>query len=161
MARKTIDRCAESVCTVGYVGLCPGAPGTAARAVAVLAYLLISPLQQVSLLIPVAVIAFVLGGLSVCVVLRRDGKEKDPSSDECDEVVGQWVTLVSVSGSGRWQFILTACLLFRLFDVWKPPPVSFFDRRSGAWYVMLDDVMAGICANMTTHLLLVLIGLVG
>lgn len=158
MARKIIHRCAEIVCTVGYVGLCPGAPGTVASAVAVLVYLLIAPLQQLSVLIPAAVVAFVLGGLSVRAVLRRHGTEKDPSSVVCDEVVGQWVALVSVSGSGRWQFMLPAFLLFRLFDVWKPPPVSFFDRRSGAWYVMLDDVAAGICANITTHLFLVLIG---
>ena len=67
---------------------------------------------------------------------------------------GQWIALVSLVYSGRWEFILTAFLLFRLFDVWKPPPVSFFDRRQGPWYVMLDDVAAGIYANLASHLCL-------
>ena len=145
---------ATVVSTVGYLGFVPVAPGTAASAVAVLVYALIGPLQQFAVLAPVIVAVFILGGLSTGVVLRRDGGPKDPSHVVCDEVVGQWIALLSLGYAGRWEFMLLAFALFRLFDVWKPPPVSFFDRRPGAWNVMLDDVAAGIYANLAGHLLL-------
>lgn len=139
---------------MGCLGFFPAAPGTAASAFAVLVYAMIGPLQQVEVLAPVIVAAFVLGGVSVGSVLRRDRGPKDPSHVVCDEVVGQWTALVSLGYPGRWELILTAFVLFRLFDVWKPPPVSFFDRRQGPWNVMLDDVAAGVYANLASHLCL-------
>ena len=148
---------ATAVSSVGYVGFVPVAPGTAASAVAVLAYALIGPLQHFAVLAPITLVAFVLGGLSVGAVLRRDGGPKDPSHVVCDEVVGQWIALASLGYAGRWELMLLAFPLFRLFDVWKPPPVSFFDRRPGPWNVMMDDVAAGIYANLASHLLLFLV----
>ena len=145
---------ATAVASVGYLGFFPVASGTVASAFAVLVYALVEPLQQAAVLVPATVVVFVLGGLSVGVVLRCDGGPKDPSHVVCDEVAGQWLALVSVGYSGRWEFMLAAFVLFRLFDVWKPPPVSFFDRRQGPWYVMLDDVAAGIYANVASHLCL-------
>lgn len=142
---------------MGGLGFFPVAPGTVASVVAVQVYALIGPLQQAAVLVPATVVAFVLGGLSVGVVLRRDGGPKDPSHVVCDEVAGQWLALVSFGYAGRWEFIVAAFVLFRLFDVWKPPPVSFFDRRSGPWNVMMDDVAAGIYANLASHLCLFLI----
>lgn len=148
---------ATAVSSVGGLGFVPVAPGTVASAVAVLVYALIGPLQQFAVLAPVTIVVFVLGGLSVGVVLRRDGGPKDPSHVVCDEVVGQWIALLSLGYAGRWELMLLAFPLFRLFDVWKPPPVSFFDRRPGPWNVMMDDVAAGIYANLASHLLLFLV----
>lgn len=143
--------------SAGYLGFVPVAPGTAASAAAVLVYALIGPLQQPAVLAPVIAVAFVLGGISTGVVLRRGGGPKDPSHVVCDEVVGQWIALLSVGYAGRWELMLLAFTLFRLFDVWKPPPASFFDRRPGPWNVMMDDVAAGIYANLVSHLLLALL----
>ena len=140
--------------SVGYLGFFPVAPGTVASVFAVLLYALVGPLQQVAVLAPAIIFVFVVGGLSVGAVLRRGTGAKDPSHVVCDEVAGQWIALVSLAYAGRWEFMLTAFLLFRIFDVWKPPPVSFFDRRQGPWYVMMDDVAAGIYANLASHLCL-------
>jgi len=131
------------------------APGTVASAVAALAYWLVDPLQQVAVLALAAVAAFVVGGVATGAVLRGGGP-KDPSHVVCDEVAGQWIALLTLAHGGRWEFILLAFLLFRLFDVWKPQPVAFFDRRPGAWYVMMDDVAAAVYANAATHLCLFL-----
>ena len=128
---------------------------------AVLLYGVLGPLQQVAVLAPAIVGVFVLGGLSVGVVLERDGGAHDPSHVVCDEVAGQWIALASVAYAGRWEFMLAAFVLFRIFDVWKPPPVSFFDRRPGPWNVMLDDVAAGVYANAAGHSLLFLAGVDG
>ena len=138
--------------SVGCLGFFPVAPGTAASVFAVAVYALVGPLQRVEVLAPVIVAAFVLGGVSVGLVLRRGSAPADPSHVVCDEVVGQWIALVSLAHAGRWEFVLAAFLLFRLFDVWKPPPVSFFDNRPGAWNVMMDDVVAGVYANLAGHL---------
>ncbi len=148
---------AVAVASVGGLGFFPAAPGTVASVVAVQVYALMGPLQQAALLAPVIVVAFILGGVSVGVMQRQGDGPKDPPHVVCDEVAGQWIALLSVGYAGRWEFMLAAFLLFRLFDVWKPPPVSFFDRRPGPWNVMMDDVAAGVYANVASHLLLFLV----
>ena len=65
-----------------------------------------------------------------------------------DELGGQWIALVPffwLSRDSRW--VLVAFALFRLFDIWKPWPVSWADRQvKGGIGVMLDDVIAGVLA---------------
>ena len=148
---------ATAVASVGYLGFFPVAPGTAASVFAVLIYALIVPLRQAAVLVPVIVAVFVLGGVATAVVLRGNGGPRDPSHVVCDEVAGQWIALVSVAYAGRWEYMLAAFVLFRLFDVWKPPPASFFDRRPGPWNVMMDDVVAGVYANLAAHICVFLV----
>ena len=148
---------ATGVASVAGLGYFPVAPGTAASVLAVLVYALIVPLQQAAVLVPVIVAVFVLGGVATAGVLRGNGELKDPSHVVCDEVAGQWTALVSVGYAGRWEYMLAAFVLFRLFDVWKPPPASFFDRRPGPWNVMMDDVVAGVYANLAAHICLFLV----
>ena len=47
-----------------------------------------------------------------------------------------------------WKYILAAFLLFRAFDIWKPPPVRAIERIPGGSGIVLDDVMAGIYAAL-------------
>jgi phosphatidylglycerophosphatase A len=62
-----------------------------------------------------------------------------------DEVVGLWITLASVPLSVGWYAL--GFVLFRIFDIFKPWPVSWADRHlPGAWGIMLDDVVAGLYA---------------
>jgi len=66
----------------------------------------------------------------------------DSSIIVIDEVVGIWITLMAASLSPL--SIILAFVLFRLFDVMKPWPISWLDRNlNGAWGVMLDDIAAG------------------
>ena len=91
------------------------------------------------------------------------GKEDhDPSEIVVDEVAGQWIALLPVSfglaASGApvfalWPGILGAFVLFRLFDIWKPGPIGWADRRGDAMGVMLDDVIAGVFAALSVGLL--------
>ncbi|MCH2163079.1 MAG: phosphatidylglycerophosphatase A [Marinovum sp.] len=82
---------------------------------------------------------------------------KDPSEVVIDEVAGQWIALlpVAVGASARglepWDMypgLIVGFLLFRLFDIWKPGPVGWMDRRGDAFGVMFDDVIAGIFAAL-------------
>jgi len=57
--------------------------------------------------------------------------------------------IAAIPAEGHWELWLIGLVLFRLFDVWKPWPASFFDNRSsGGFDVMMDDVVAGIYAML-------------
>lgn len=86
----------------------------------------------------------------------------DASAIVVDEVAGQWIALlpvapitvspIAVLGAAWWQFVL-AFGLFRLFDIAKPWPIGWIDRRAGGgWGVMADDVAAGLYAGALTWL---------
>ena len=72
---------------------------------------------------------------------------KDPQIVVIDEVVGQWITLAGASAL-NWKSWLAAFVLFRLFDIWKPPPVRQLERMPGGAGIVLDDAMAGIYAAL-------------
>ncbi len=87
---------------------------------------------------------------------------EDPPEVVIDEVAGQWIALLpvafgawsnDVSYGALWPGWIAAFLLFRLFDVWKPGPVGWADRRPGAWGVLLDDLAAGALAALGVTLL--------
>ena len=72
-------------------------------------------------------------------------REKDSGMIVIDEVVGVWIALIPAILTPA--SILTAFVLFRFFDILKPWPISWLDKKcGGAWGVMLDDVLAGIFA---------------
>ncbi len=69
--------------------------------------------------------------------------KKDPGLVVVDEVIGQWITIAGAI-TLNWKSWLGAFLLFRLFDIWKPPPVRQLERLPGGAGIVADDVMAGI-----------------
>ncbi|TAL37709.1 MAG: phosphatidylglycerophosphatase A [Alphaproteobacteria bacterium] len=76
------------------------------------------------------------------------GKKSGTVDDQTivvDEVVGMWIA--AIPAEGHWDLWLLGLVLFRIFDIWKPWPASWFDNRSkGGFDVMMDDVVAGIYA---------------
>ena len=76
---------------------------------------------------------------------------KDPSVVIIDEIVGCWVALLAISP--RLTLLLFAFALFRLFDIWKPFPADRVESLPGGWGIMLDDLVAGIYANLSVRLL--------
>jgi phosphatidylglycerophosphatase A len=91
------------------------------------------------------VLAVLLAGPAIWAadVTARKMHAKDPQLVVVDEVVGQWVTLAGATAlNGRsW---LAAFVLFRVFDIWKPPPVRRLERLPGGLGIVADDVMAGV-----------------
>jgi phosphatidylglycerophosphatase A len=77
---------------------------------------------------------------------------KDPQFVVIDEVIGTWIALAGVYPKGalsyNWKSYLAALALFRLFDIWKPPPVRQLEALPGGWGINLDDVMAGVYAAL-------------
>ena len=79
-----------------------------------------------------------------------DTGKKDPQIVVVDEWVGQWITLAGAA-TLNWKSWLGAFLLFRGFDIWKPPPVRQLERVAGGAGIVLDDVMAGIYAALVLY----------
>jgi phosphatidylglycerophosphatase A len=77
---------------------------------------------------------------------------KDPQIVVIDEVLGQWITLAGAS-TLNWKSFLAALLFFRLFDIWKPPPVRQLEGLSGGAGIVADDVMAGLYGALAIFVL--------
>ena len=69
-----------------------------------------------------------------------------------DEVIGQWITLAGAA-TFNWKSWLVAFVLFRLLDVWKPPPVRQLESLPGGWGIVADDVMAGVYGALAIFVL--------
>lgn len=136
-------------------GLLPRAPGTWGSLAALPFGWLLHGLGSY-ILLTVAIIVTFFVGLWATKEHTKDSDDHDPSIIVIDEVVGVWIALLPLSfgmwyvGSDPWVFPypgwVSAFLLFRLFDIWKPWPVSVADRMHTPLGVMLDDVVAGIMA---------------
>lgn len=74
--------------------------------------------------------------------VARDLELKDPGIVVIDEVLGQWITLAGAHPL-NWKSFAAAFVLFRLFDIWKPPPVRQLERLPEGLGIVADDVMAG------------------
>jgi len=136
------------------VGLSPLAPGTAGSLAALLPWLL---LRELPLAWHCAALLLAFGlGVWACAWLVRTLQIGDPSIAVVDEFVGQWIALLPLlvmSKNALW--IVPGFILFRIFDVCKPWPVSWADRRiKGGLGVMLDDVLAGAYAALALALLI-------
>ena len=76
----------------------------------------------------------------------------DPQIVVVDEVIGQRITLAA-AGTFDWRTWIVAFALFRLFDIWKPPPVRQLEHLRGGWGIIADDVMAGLYGALAIFVL--------
>ncbi len=137
-------------------GLSPFAPGTVGSAVALVPWLLLRELDG-WLCVGIIVATFAIGVWACHWVVARL-RIDDPSFVVCDEFVGQWIALIPlVLMPHAWLWIFVGFILFRIFDIWKPWPVSWADHTiKGGFGVMFDDVLAGMYAGAALWLILVL-----
>ena len=137
-----IDRIATNFASVGPFGKLPvsGTWGSAVAAVA--APLLFMPAPFAVRLLILALI-FIGGGLA-CDIVERNLCRKDPGLCVIDEVLGQWITYLFFTTLTPFEYFL-GFVLFRVFDILKPPPVRASENwMDGGFGVMLDDALAGI-----------------
>lgn len=129
--------------TVFKIGYLPIAPGTWGSFAALILWYLIVGFTSTFTLIVLIVIIFALG-VYTSSITESYLSTKDPSIIVIDEWVGQWIALLFLPKTVLWG--LVAFLLFRVFDIWKPYPISALDRIKGGFGIMADDVLAGIYA---------------
>jgi len=97
-------------------------------------------------------IAVALLGIPAATRVARASGQKDPGYVVIDEVAGQMIALIAVPL--RWQSLLASLILFRAFDIIKPPPVRDLEKLPEGTGIVLDDVAAGLYALMVMQILL-------
>lgn len=149
---------ARIIGTVGFVGHLRPAPGTWGSLAALPLAFGLHLLGGV-LLLGLGILLAFLAGWWATDKMTRGQADHDPSEIVIDEVAGQWLALfpLSLAATTRnmdilvmWPGWVSAFVLFRLFDIWKPGPVGWADRRGDALGVMLDDIIAGLFAAVGT-----------
>ena len=95
--------------------------------------------------------AIFLPGVWAASIVERSSGREDPSIVVIDEVAGQWITLAGVA-SFSWKGWLAAFLLFRLFDILKPPPIRKLEKMHGGLGIMADDILAGVYGALVLYL---------
>ncbi|MFY0654162.1 MAG: phosphatidylglycerophosphatase A [Cyclobacteriaceae bacterium] len=93
----------------------------------------------------VLTLVFLIIGVKASHALEPEWGE-DPQKIVIDEIVGVWVTLLFIPYSDL--NLLLALVLFRVFDIWKPLGIRKFEKMKNGWGVMMDDVVAGVYANI-------------
>lgn len=141
-----MTRLAVFLCTFGYVGYCPVAPGTAGSLAGLALYGALraaglSPLADLG----VIAVLFVIGAWSGTHAERHFGGT-DPGPGVIDEVVGMLVTLWALPAT--WVLAVVGFFVFRLLDVVKPWPARQLESLHGGLGMMADDVMAALYGNV-------------
>lgn len=134
----------------GFAGYSPIAPGTVGSLVGILLYV------PLSALLPVYYTIFLLFTLLLSIKISGEAErffgKKDCQVIVIDEVVGIFFTMFLFPPT--LSNLAAGFFLFRVFDILKPFPARWIDKRiSGGKGVVLDDVVAGLYANMALHLL--------
>ena len=138
----------------GIGRLHPG-PGTWASAATVVLWAALAYVLPASLRTPVVVALAVLVtliGIPAATSVSRSSGVKDPQFVVIDEVAGQLVALIAVPFA--WKTFLLSLILFRGFDILKPPPVRQLEKLPEGTGIVLDDVAAGLYACGVLHLLM-------
>lgn len=143
------------IATVGFIGYAPLAPGTMGSLAGALVFFLLPPYLAPGPFVIVLLALFAIAVWSaqqMAAARHSDSGKIDPQEVVIDEVMGMAVTLAFLPLS--WKTIGLGFLLFRLFDVAKPFPVRRLEKLPGGWGIVMDDVMAGVCANVSLRIIL-------
>ncbi len=150
-----IPRWADLTATFFGIGYMRPGPGTWASATTVLLWAALAYALPPSLRTPVAAalaLLVTLIGIPAATRVARGCGIKDPQFVVIDEVAGQLVALIAAPLA--WKTFLAGFILFRAFDIVKPPPVRQLEALPEGTGIMLDDIAAGLFALAIVHLLL-------
>ena len=147
------------IATLGGIGLIPLAPGTFGSIFAWVVFIFISHFINMFAL----TIASLFFAIWICEKVTKDLIEKDHKSIVIDELIGMWISLIPViyivsTQKDRTIYAVIAFILFRLFDILKPFPISYFDKKmKNGFGIVIDDCIAGIFAAIGTTFITILL----
>jgi len=131
-------------------GLAPVAPGTFGTLMAIPLYLLMMQMSLVPYLIIVAIVC--ITGIWICDKSSKLLGVHDHGGIVWDEFAGFFITMIAAPAG--WVWIVIGFVFFRIFDIWKPWPISLLDKKvDGGLGIMIDDIVAGIYALICIQLL--------
>ncbi|MCF7885947.1 MAG: phosphatidylglycerophosphatase A [Candidatus Marinimicrobia bacterium] len=131
------------IATFFYSGFFPIAPGTFGSIIAALIWLLLPH----NIILKAGLLIVTIGwGLIAANQFSQILNISDPAVIVIDEVAGLWLTLLfsEILLGYKIIWIVMGFLLFRLFDIIKPYPISMVEKLKGGWGIMADDIVAGI-----------------
>lgn len=134
------------ISTGAYSGFSPVAPGTAGSIVGILLYLLVADLPPLAYLAITLITLWI--GVKTAGISETLFKKKDPKEVVIDEIAGILVTMFMIPADGA--YILCGFILFRILDIAKPF-IKWSEKIGGGWGIMLDDILAGVMANLILH----------
>lgn len=171
---KAPDSLKAAVITVGGSGYAPFASGSWGSLVAAFLHLALAFVvvraapTQFAIVLNLATLLGIAAASHFAVhwgtwAIARFGSD-DPKPFVLDEFAGQWVALLvspaaALAWPGGWPsmaalaWLASQFFLFRVFDVWKPPPARQLEDLPAGWGVLCDDLMAGVYANLAGQLL--------
>ena len=141
----------------GYLKPGPGTYGSAAACVLWLmaGYVVHDNTHTLTLITGIGVLLATALGIPAATRVAREYGRPDPGFVVIDEVAGQWVALLLLPP--LWPNALLAFILFRFFDILKPPPIRQLEALPGGTGIMVDDLGAGVFALVLGQLLLYLL----
>lgn len=153
MVKIEKSRTAWLTATFLGVGFLKPGPGTWASAVTVLLWWsgarLLDPLWLWPSALGLCVLVIAVG-IPTSTIVAWESSIHDPGFVVIDEVAGQMIPLIA-SPLG-WKYMLASLVLFRVFDIWKPPPLKLLEKLPAGVGIMIDDVGAGLYAWLLLHI---------
>jgi len=146
-------------------GYLPVAPGTWGSAAACVVFLAAAALTGGGIVLSAVMLAVAVVASVACVAMGRQTEQafggKDPSQCTIDEWAGQAVALLLLplpAGMAVWRgaavVAAVAFVAFRIFDIVKPPPARALEKLPLGWGVLVDDLIAGLYANVVAQVAL-------
>lgn len=146
-----MNRLRQALITAGFLGCAPVAPGTFGTLAGVLAaWALRSTQPYLAAVLALCALLYVIG--RALAPWAEEVYGKDPGCFVLDEVIGYLITIAWVAPPSLFAMGV-AFVLFRFFDILKPPPVKWFERLGGGDGILLDDVAAGVYGLIVMALL--------
>ena len=148
MTKRTETRLANLVSTWFGCGYAPAAPGTAGSSAAMAIGIGLHEFAGFAWwhFLFLSAVIFAPSVWAATRTARAVGR-KDPGIVVVDEVIGQWIALAGAHPF-NWKSYALAFALFRLFDIWKPPPVRQLEALPEGLGIVADDVLAGCYAAL-------------
>jgi phosphatidylglycerophosphatase A len=141
-----LTRLAIFICTFGYIGYFPIAPGTVGSLAGLAVYALLRWLGLPATADAAVIVALFFAGVWSGTHAERYFGTTDPGPGVIDEVVGMLITLFAVPAT--WPVVLAGFVVFRVLDIVKPYPARRFEALHGGMGMMADDVMSSVYANL-------------
>lgn len=133
-------------------GYFPWGPGTAGSVAAVgIVALLHFYFEAGRVAISILFLALLAPAIWASSETERVVRQKDPGIVVIDEVLGQWLTLLGAVALS-WKSLAAGFLLFRIFDIWKPWPVRWFEKLPEGAGIVADDLAAGVYGALILYI---------
>ena len=150
--------------TFFFIGKIKSAPGTVASFIACFLFSLLISIFNFTIIFLIALVIFFYSIIAINNSFNEFESE-DPQEIVIDEVVGQMLPLLAIPLYETLYpllsiyYYVSAFLLFRLFDIWKPYPINYIDNNiKGSLGIILDDIFAGLYAIIILNIVFFFLG---